>query len=90
MKYIRAFPKHPTNGGLMPSTTMTIRLDADDKDLISTYAKTFGLSVSDFMREVALEKIEDELDLKAWESAKKDYDADQVSYSAAEMAKKYL
>lgn len=74
----------------MASSTMTIRLDLEDKELIASYAKTFGQSVSDFVREAALERIEDELDLKAWDDAKKEYEKNPVSYSAAEIAEKYL
>lgn len=74
----------------MASTTMTIRLENDEKALISDFATAFGTSVSDFMRKAALERIEDELDLKAWEEAKAEFDADPVTISAAEAAKKYL
>ncbi len=74
----------------MASTTMTIRLDVDDKELIGSYAKAFSQSVSDFMRESALERIEDALDLKAWDEAKKEYDENPISYSADEIAEKYL
>ncbi|MCL1847716.1 MAG: DUF1778 domain-containing protein [Coriobacteriia bacterium] len=74
----------------MPSATMTIRLDSEDKDLITSYARVFSQSVSDFMRESALSRIEDELDLKAWDLAKAEYDNKPVSYSASEIAKKYL
>ncbi|MCL2529798.1 MAG: DUF6290 family protein [Coriobacteriia bacterium] len=73
----------------MASTTMTIRLDVEDKNLIADYAGTFGKTVSDFMREAALERIEDELDLKAWDEAKKEFEGDPVSYSAEEIAAKY-
>lgn len=74
----------------MASTTMTIRLENDEKALISDFATAFGTSASDFMRKAALERIEDELDLKAWEEAKAEFDADPVTISAAEAAKKYL
>jgi uncharacterized protein (DUF1778 family) len=74
----------------MSSSSITVRLSADDKGLISSYAKVFGQSVSDFIREAALSRIEDELDLRAWDEAKAEYDASPVSYSAEEMAKKYL
>jgi len=68
---------------------MTIRLNTEDKELITAYAKTFGKSVSDFMREVALQRIESELDLKAWEEAKREFDNDPITYSAEEIAHKY-
>ena len=45
----------------MPNATMTIQLDEGDKRLITDYAKTFGTSVSEFMRRCAVERIEDEL-----------------------------
>lgn len=77
-------------GDAMSSATMTIRLDSSEKTLISDYAKTFGTSVSDFMRRCALEKIEDDLDLRAWREAKAEFDADPVTISAADVAKKYL
>jgi len=74
----------------MPPTTMTVRLDSREKDLISDYAKAFGMSVSEFVRTAVLERIEDELDLKAWDQAKAEFDADPVTLSAAEIAAKYL
>lgn len=74
----------------MTSATMTIRLDASEKSLISDYAQAFGTSVSEFMRRCALERIEDEFDLKAWNEAKAEFDRDPTTFSAAEMAEKYL
>lgn len=74
----------------MSSVTMTIRLESEEKKLISDYAAAFGSSVSEFMRRVALERIEDDLDLKAWYEAKAEYDIDPVAYSADEIARKYL
>ncbi len=50
----------------MASATATIRLGSEEKALISDYAAVFGTSVSEFMRKAALERIEDELDLKGW------------------------
>ena len=68
----------------MPSATMTIRLDQSEKKLISDYARTFGVSVSEFMRQSALAHIEDEIDLQAWEKAKAEFDANPISYSVEE------
>jgi RHH-type transcriptional regulator, rel operon repressor / antitoxin RelB len=77
-------------GGNMASATMTIRLDSTEKDLITSYANTFGETVSEFMRNCALERIEDELDLTTWYEAKAEFEADPETISAAEIAKKYL
>lgn len=74
----------------MSSATITIRMDSAEKSLISDYAKTFGTSVSDFMRRCVLEHIEDELDLEAWKQAKVEFDADPVTISATDIARKYL
>lgn len=73
----------------MASATMTVRMDDCEKALISDYAKTFGTSVSDFMRRAALERIEDELDLKAWNEAKAEFDADPVTISHEEAMRKF-
>ena len=74
----------------MPSATMTIRMEEAEKSLISSYAKTFGTSASDFVRRCVLERIEDELDLEAWKKAKAEFDADPVTISSVDIAKKYL
>lgn len=74
----------------MSSTTMTIRLDAAEKQSIADFAKTFGMSVSEFMRRCALDRIEDELDLQTWREAKAEFDRDPVTISADDIAKKYL
>lgn len=74
----------------MPSATMTIRLDSSEKELISSYAKAFGISASDFVRRTALERIEDELDLQIWNTAKAEFDTDPTTISAASIAEKYL
>lgn len=74
----------------MASATMTIRLESDEKALISDYAAAFGQSVSEFMRKAALERIEDELDLKVWREAKAEFDACPVTLTASEIVEKYL
>lgn len=74
----------------MSSSTMTIRLDSSEKELISDYAKTFGVSVSELVRSSILEKIEDELDLRDWVKAKEEFDDDPVVISAEDISEKYL
>ena len=72
------------------TSTMTIRMGADEKSLINDYAKTFGMTASEFVRTAVLEHIEDELDLRDWYVAKAEFDADPTTYTAGEIAKKYL
>ena len=74
----------------MSSETMTIRLSGDEKKLICEYARANGFSVSEFMRSCALERIEDELDLQAWNRAKAQFEADPVTIPASEIEAKYL
>jgi RHH-type rel operon transcriptional repressor/antitoxin RelB len=74
----------------MMTTTLTLRLDEAEKKLLSDYAKTFGMSVSEFVRRSALERIEDELDLRAWDEAKSEFDADPVTFTPEDIAAKYL
>lgn len=61
---------------------MTIRIDSEEKALISSHASTFGASVSEFMCKTALECIEVELDLKAQDEVKVEFEADSVAFSA--------
>lgn len=60
---------------------VTIRLSEKDAALIRDYAKLQGITVSEFLRRAALEKIEDALDLSAYERALSEYEANPVTYS---------
>jgi len=72
------------------TTTLTLRLAESEKRLLADYAKTFGMSLSEFVRTSALEKIEDELDLQAWDDAKREFHTDPRTLTAEEVAAKYL
>lgn len=61
-----------------------------EKTLIADFAKASRLSVSELMRRCALERIEDELDAEAWETAKAEFDANPVAIPADDIAEKYL
>ena len=67
--------------------TMTLRISDEDSRLIKDFAKLHGISVSEFMRRAALEKIEDEIDVRAAEKAYAEYLADPVTYSHEEMGR---
>lgn len=47
-------------------TTATLRLDKTEKEIIQSYANSKGLTMSEFMKKVVLEYIEDEYDLKIY------------------------
>lgn len=74
----------------MATTTITLRLAESEKRVLADYAKTFGMSVSEFVRTAALSRIEDELDLVAWEDAKREFDSDPKTLTAEEIAAKHL
>ncbi len=69
--------------------TMTVRMGDEETRLIKDYARLHGITVSDFMRRAALEKIEDELDIRAAEKAYAEYLADPVTYSLDEIEKEF-
>lgn len=74
----------------MVSTTITIRLEGEEKALIFDYVAAFGISVSEFTRRITLGHLEDELNLQSWEAAKAEFEAGPETISSAEIAKKYL
>lgn len=69
------------------STTVTVRLSNEDKSLITSYAQTKGVSVSDLVREAVLERIEDEIDLELYRQAMDEFRKNPVTYSFEEVAK---
>lgn len=44
-------------------TTMTLRMDDADAEVVRKYAAFQGISISDLLREAVFEKIEDDQDL---------------------------
>ena len=64
--------------------TVSLRLDNSDAELIKAYAEMNGISVSELFRQTVLERIEDELDLKAYETMA-EYKADPTTYSLEEV-----
>ncbi len=67
--------------------TISLRLNDADTMLIKKYAEMNGMSVSDLVRQSVLERIEDELDLKAYETALAEYRANPVTYTMDDMEK---
>ncbi len=67
--------------------TMTLRISEEDSRLIRDYASLHGISVSEFLRRAALEKIEDEMDIRAAEKAYAEYLENPVTISHEEMGR---
>lgn len=68
--------------------TVTLRMSEEDSRLIRSYAKLQGVTVSDFLRRAALEKIEDEIDLEIAARARAEYEADPQSVSHEELGRR--
>ena len=67
--------------------TLTLRISEQDSQLIRDYAQMKGMTVSEFMRRAALEKIEDEIDLQAALRARAEYQADPKTVTLDEVEK---
>ena len=68
-------------------TTMTIRISENDKRLIKSYAALHGISAADVLRRSALERIEDEFDLRELQEAMNTSTGEFVSHK--ELMAKY-
>lgn len=53
--------------------TISLRLNDNDSDLIKAYADMNGLSMSELFRKAVMERIEDEFDLKLYETRMEEY-----------------
>ena len=60
---------------------MSLRFSQEDDDLFRDYAKLKGLSINELFRQSAYEKIEREVDLKLYEEALKEFEANPVVHS---------
>lgn len=64
---------------------ISVRVSAEDKALFQKYAKMHGLSLSEFVRQTVLERIEDEYDLAVAEKALEEFRKDPVTYTMDEV-----
>lgn len=67
--------------------TISLRLNERDTELIKSYAALQNVSVSEVIRRIVLEHIEDEYDLKEYEKALAEYRANPVTYSLDDVEK---
>ena len=66
---------------------MVLPLQFSDQDtkLIEDYAKHCGVSVSEFIRNAVIERIEEEIDIQTYREAMAEYREDPVSFSREEV-----
>jgi len=53
--------------------TLTISLTKADKEIIDNYAQSNGISVAELIKEAALARIEDDIDLESYREVIKEY-----------------
>ncbi|ESS17219.1 hypothetical protein PLG01_01151 [Streptococcus mutans PKUSS-LG01] len=61
-------------------TTMTLRINDQDSDLIKNYIQMHGLTISEFARQAMLERIEDDYDLQVLRQAMAEDDGERISH----------
>ena len=67
--------------------TISLRLSDEDTKLIKDYAKINNMSVSDLIRKAVIEKIEDEIDLDAYNKAIQEFKKNPKTYTLDEIEK---
>ena len=65
--------------------TVSLRLSDEDKKLFKSYAKSNRMTLSEFIRNTVLERIEDEYDLKVYREAVEEFKKDPTTYTLDEM-----
>lgn len=65
--------------------TISLRLNDADTTLFKNYAELNGMTVSELVRQSVIMRIEDEYDLKAYERAMAEYNANPTTYSLDEV-----
>ena len=67
--------------------TVSLRLSNAESALIKSYVEMNHITVSDLFRSSVLERIEEEYDLKAFDSAYTNFQEDPVTYTLDEVEK---
>ena len=72
---------------IMP--TITLRTSDQERQLITQFAEFHGKSLSQYIKDIVLEKIEDEYDLKKAEEAYEEYLTDSTTYTLEEFKQRH-
>lgn len=67
--------------------SISIRMSDEEKELASAYAKLKGYTLSEAIKKVFFEQIEEEFDIELANEALKDYKKDQKTYSLEDVKK---
>lgn len=66
---------------------ISLRVTERENELIKSFAKLYGESVSEYIRRTVMEHIEDEFDLQCYHVAKAEYDETPETCTTEELAK---
>ena len=66
----------------------SIRFSPQEEELIEEYAALYGMKISEVIRKLTIEAIEDEIDIEAYRKAKARFDENPVSYSHEDVSKR--
>lgn len=69
--------------------SITMRVTEKEQTLIKEFAELYGLNVSEYIRKIVMERIEDEFDLKAYEEATAEFLQNPKTYSLQEVIDSY-
>ncbi|WP_071057779.1 type II toxin-antitoxin system RelB family antitoxin [Pelistega sp. MC2] len=70
-------------------TTISLRATDTERKLIRDIAKLHGKTISQYIKDVVLDRIEDEYDLKAYDDALTEFKRNPVAYSLEEIKKRH-
>lgn len=66
---------------------VSVKLSSEETELIKAYADMHGVTVSEFMKQSVLERIEDEIDIGIYNEEIEEYKRYPVSHSLEEIEK---
>lgn len=66
----------------------SIRFSPQEEELIEEYAAHYGMKISEVIRKLTIEAIEDEIDIEAYRKAKARFDENPVSYSHEDVGRR--
>ena len=65
----------------------TVRLNETENRIFREYAAFHGITLSELIKESVWERIEDEIDLKAWDEAYEEYKKNPKTFTLDEIEK---
>ena len=66
---------------------ISLRLNEEDENLIKKYAEIHGVTMSEFIRQSVIERIEDEYDLETYYKSLEEFKKNPITYSHEEVWK---